>query len=233
MAAFLGRRGDLDKAFSLLEEARKNQPAVEILPCALDALRRYPEKASKERFATVQEWTDSGLKQEANSQQIQLLAAELYDLQGRYPEVVQIYRNLLKDPAANGHQKAIVKNNLAFVLAITSNAPGIAAESLKLTSEAIPVLGPNSDLLDTRALGYLASGDVKKALGDFRDAVMDAPSSPLSASKYFHLAQAEKRANNIENAREALNKAQTLKLDVNRLTPLERQNYKRLADELK
>ena len=53
------------------------------------------------------------------------------------------------------------------------------------------VLGPNSDLLDTRALGYLASGDVKKALEDFRAAVMDAPSSPLSASKYFHLAQAE------------------------------------------
>ena len=36
MAAFLGRRGDLDKAFDLLEEARKNQPAVDILPCALD-----------------------------------------------------------------------------------------------------------------------------------------------------------------------------------------------------
>ena len=173
------------------------------------------------------------MKQEANSQQIQLLAAELYDLEGKYPEVVKIYRDVLSNPAANGHQKAIVKNNLAFVLAITSNAPGIAAESLKLTDDAIRVLGPNSDLLDTRALGYLASGNVKKALDDFRLAVMDAPSSPLSATKYFHLAQAEQRANHIENAREALNKAQELKLDVNRLTPLEKQNYKRLTDELK
>ncbi|MBI3837009.1 MAG: tetratricopeptide repeat protein [Planctomycetia bacterium] len=229
MAAFLGRRGDIEKAFGLLEEARKNQPAVEILPCALDALRRHPDKASKERFASVEEWTDSGLKQEANSQQIQLLAAELYDLEGRYPEVVKIYRDLLNSPGANEHQKAIVKNNLAFVLAITSNAPQTAAESLKLINEAMRVLGPNSDLLDTRALGYLASGDVKKALADLRAAATDSPSS----SKFFHLAEAEKRANNIEKAREALDKAQTLGLDVNRLTPLEKQNYTRLTGELK
>ncbi len=233
MAAFLGRRGDVEKAFGLLEEARKNQPAVEILPCALEALRMHPEKASKERFATVEDWTNSGLKQEANSQQIQLLAAELYDLEGRYPEVVKIYRDLLNNPEANEHQKAVVKNNLAFILAITSNAPGTAAESLKLTNEAMRVLGPNSDLLDTRALGYLAKDDVKNALADLRAAVLDAPLSPLSASKYFHLAEAEQRANNIEKAREALDKAQTSGLDVNKLTPLEKQNYKRLSDELK
>jgi tetratricopeptide (TPR) repeat protein len=228
-AAYLGRRGDLDKAFTLLDEARKSQKLTAILPSALDALRRHPEKASPDRFRALEEWSKSGLKAEPDTAQIKLLQAEMYDLQGRYDDVIRIYRELLGSKEATTQQIAIVKNNLAFNLALTKD-PKNVAEALKLTEEAINVMGPMSDLLDTRALALMAQGKVEQAVADLRSASADAPQS---ASKYFHLAQAEKQANNIDAARTALAQAQQLGVDLNHFTPAEKKSYLQLVDDLK
>jgi predicted Zn-dependent protease len=120
---------------------------------------------------------------------------------------------------------AKVKNNLAFVLAITKeNAP----EALKLIGESISFMGPSSDLLDTRGIVHLNQGDVKQAVADLRKSVGDDP----SMSKYFHLAQAEKEANNLPAAREALAQAKQMGIDPVGMTPLERKGYEQLAAEL-
>jgi cellulose synthase operon protein C len=229
MASFLGRTGDIDGAFALLEEARKNQPMIEILPCALEGLRNHRDQANKERFKTLESWAQSGLEGESNKQQIKLLLAEIYDLQGQYDNVVKVYRELLEDPDANDYQKALVKNNLAFVLAISKDKPGNAAEALKLVEEAIRVLGPTSDLLDTRALAYMALGKTKQAVADLQMAVTDKP----SGSKYFHLALAEKQNSNPEAARTALTKAQELGTEPKQLTSLESKSFQELVDSLK
>jgi len=229
MAAFLGRRGQVDLAFDMLTEARKNQSVAELLPCALEALRRHPEQATKERFKMLEDWALSGVQVEADAQQIKLLMAEMYDLQGRYSEVIQIYRDLLNNKESTAMQLAIVKNNLAFLLAVTKQQPGSGAEALKLISDAMKVMGPTPDLLDTRALAYLAQGNAKLAVADLRSAATDTP----SVAKYFHLAQAEKQANNVEAAREALAQAQELGVDLNRFTPLEKKSYAELVDQLK
>jgi tetratricopeptide (TPR) repeat protein len=229
MASYVGRRGDIDRAFALLEDARKNQPMIEILPCALEALRGHRDKATKERFKMLEEWVEAGLKGEANPQQIKLLLAELYDLQGRYPEVISTYRDLLTDEEANAYQKALVKNNLAFVLAITKESPQALAEALKITDEAIRVLGPTSDLLDTRGLVYMNMAKSKEALADLRTAI----AADASSTKYFHLAMAEKQAGNVEAARTALAKAVEMGIDANQFTPLEKANFEKLTTELK
>ncbi len=90
------------------------------------------------------------------------------------------------------------------------------------------VLGPNSELLDTRALAYLAQGKVEQAAADLRAAVQDRPST----SKYYHLAQVEKRLGNVDAARAALEKAQELHGEHNPFTPLELKGYKQLMNEL-
>ena len=229
MAAFLGRRGQVEKAFELLTEARKNQPVTELLPCALEALRRHPDQATDERYKLLDEWAKSGLQVEADSQQIKLLMAELYDLQGRYGEVIQIYRDLLTNKDSTAMQLAIVKNNLAFLLAVTKQRPESGAEALKLISDAMKVMGPTPDLLDTRALAYLAQGNAKLAVADLRSAAADTP----TVAKFFHLAQAEKQANNVDAAREALAQAQELGVDLNRFNSLEKKSYAELVNELK
>ncbi len=229
LAAFLGRRGQVEKAFDMLSEARKNQPVTELLPCALEALRRHPDQATDERYKMLEEWALSGVQVEADAQQIKLLLAEMYDLQGRYSEVMQIYRELLTNKASSAMQLAIVKNNLAFLLAVTKQSPGSATEALKLISDAMKVMGPTPDLLDTRALAYLAQGNVKLAVADLRSASADTP----TVAKFFHLAQAEKQANNVDAARAALAQAQELGVDLNRFTKVEKQSYAELVDQLK
>ncbi len=228
LAAFLGRAGNIDRAFALLEEARKNQPATEVLPVAMEGLRRHPDKISKERFDIVEGWAKQALESEANSVQIKLLLAEIYDLQGRYPEVISIYRDVLADKKADAFQKALVKNNLAFVLALSKDSPDSGAESLKLAQEAVQMIGPTSDLLDTRALAYLADGKTKEAIADLDIAIADSP----SASKYLHKALAEKTAGNAEKAKEALTKAQESPDEVRRFTPLEQQTLSKLNAQL-
>lgn len=226
MAAFVGRRGDVDKAFVLLEEARKNQPVTEILPVALEALRLHRDKASKEKYELLEAWVQAGLQDEANAQHIKMLLAEIYDLQGRYADVIKTYKEVLANKDITLFQRAQVQNNLAFILALSKEN---AAESLKMTNEAIQVLGPISDLLDTRALAYLAVGKPKEAVADLQTAIADAP----SGGKYFHLALAEQQAGNLEGARAALAKSEELGANVNQLTELEKKSYNQLVAALK
>ncbi|MGD9724643.1 MAG: tetratricopeptide repeat protein [Pirellulales bacterium] len=226
LAAFLGRRGEVDKAFALLDESRGDQSLTDILPVALEGLRRYPKEATPERFKTLEGWVSTGLSTERDPQQVKLILAEAYDLQGRYDDVVKIYREVLAAPETTPRQAAIVKNNLAFVLAVTKQD---LPEALKLIGESINVMGPISDLLDTRGLVYLHQGDVKQAVADLRLSASNQP----TVSKYFHLAQAEKEANNLDAARTAIAQAEQMGADLSRMTPLEQKSYRQLVDELK
>ena len=60
MAAFVGRRGDLDQAFKLLDESRKNQSVAEIVSVGMELLRRNPDQQTAERFKTLEEWGKAG-----------------------------------------------------------------------------------------------------------------------------------------------------------------------------
>jgi tetratricopeptide (TPR) repeat protein len=228
LASFKGRRGDVPGALALLSEARKSQTAHEILSVAFETLRFYPHEVTPERCKMLEEWATSAMETEADKDRIKLLLAELYDLQARYDEVVAIYRGILADPKAGLGHKAIAQNNLAFVLAAVNPTPERAAEALELIDASIRILGPRADLLDTRAVAYLAQGKVDKAADDARIAAADIP----SVAKYYHLAQVEKRLGNTAAARDAMVKAQELRGDHNPFTPAEREGFDKLRQEL-
>ena len=95
-----------------------------------------------------------------------------------------------------------------------------------MSARAINLAGPLSDMLDTRAIVLLAGGAVESAISDLRQATSDAP----SGLKYFHLAHAYLLANDHKAASEALNKAHQEGLTSNKISPLERPNYRKLLD---
>ncbi len=226
LAAYLGRRGEVDKAFAMMEEARKQQKISEVLPVALETLRYNPDQATAERFKLMEDWAAAGLQNEADLPRIKLLMAEIKDLQGKYDDVEKLYREVLAAKETTPAQAALVKNNLAFLLAMTKKD---LPEALKLINESIEVMGPMSDLLDTRGLVYLNQGDLKQAMVDLKLSASDSP----TVSKYLHLALAEKQADNLDAARNAIAQAEELKDNRARLTPLERKSYQQLVDELK
>jgi predicted Zn-dependent protease len=149
-------------------------------------------------------------------------------LEGRYDEVIKIYREMLASGKLNPQLKAIVQNNLAFVLAAINPTPERGAEAQKLIEEAIRVLGPTSDILDTRAIAYLAQGKPDLAAADLKTALVDRPTT----AKYYHLAQVEKQLGNVDAARAAITKAQELHGEHNPFTPAERKAYEQFKPEV-
>src|SRR4029078_2623677 len=99
------------------------------------------------------------------------------------------------------------------------------AEALTLINRAIDLVGPQGELLDTRAVVHLAMKRTELATQDFVEAIRETPTT----SRYlFHLAQAHRLANNPDAARTALQQAKTSGLDLKDLHPLERQRDQHL-----
>ena len=97
-----------------------------------------------------------------------------------------------------------------------------------LVDRAIELSGPLPMLLDTRATARMALGQVDAAIEDLEEATNSGP----SATRYFHLAQAYRKANRPGDAREALREAKALGLDEGSLHPMERKGYHQLLGEL-
>jgi len=106
--------------------------------------------------------------------------------------------------------RAVVLNNLAFLVALAGNEAETGNDPLKLVQEAEHILGPTSDILDTRAVVYTAQGKYDAAIEDLNYAVTADPAAP----KYFHLAVAQLGAGNNSKAIDAWQKAHELTDDV-------------------
>ncbi len=112
--------------------------------------------------------------------------ADLRDFQGRYDEAQQIYEAvLMKNP---NHVTAL--NNLAWLLAVGGQNPRRAVQYMDFAvNQADKLVGPVSELLDTRAVVYLRAGNKREALVDMKKAAeVAANPGPML---YFHLAEAQ------------------------------------------
>ncbi len=98
-----------------------------------------------------------------------------------------------------------------------------------LVKEAIDILGPISDLRDTRAMVHLAMNRPHKAIDDLDAAIAHGGETPF---KFFHKALAELQAGNRVNATEAFEHALELGLEVDQLNALEQQQFNTLVEKL-
>jgi tetratricopeptide (TPR) repeat protein len=218
-ATFLGRQKRLAEALDLCERARQSCPPETLagVSVALVAQAGVNENV-RQRVAG---WLEAAIKDHPTTMSLLLSLAELRNLQGRYPEGESLYRQALDRENDN----LLALNNLAWLLAKT----GRGAEALVLINQAIEAAGPLSQLLDTRAIVYLALNQGGPAVVDLQEAIAQDP----NAAQYFHLAQAHWLAKNRSAAVGALRQAQDQRLKVDDLHPLERPAYDQLRSELK
>jgi tetratricopeptide (TPR) repeat protein len=89
-------------------------------------------------------------------------------------------------------------------------------------------MGPNSEILDTRAVVYISRKQYKEAISDLTLAVTDNP----TASKYFHKAQAHLLAGDNRGAIEAWEKAEELGLNRDAINRMEFDHYEKMKTQI-
>ncbi|HEY1599327.1 MAG TPA: tetratricopeptide repeat protein [Pirellulales bacterium] len=227
LAGFLGRHGSLKDSLDLCQRALESPtiPAEQVIRQALASLRAGHSDATKEDFGRVEGWVTKAIARNNKQLILQLEYAELLDLEGRYAELEEFYEKLLKTAEMSGVQRALVLNNLAYLLAVQNRA----GDSRKFIDEAVQILGPQSDLLDTRALVHLAHGELKQAVEDLNMSVVDQP----TGTKYFHLARAYQMGSNSQSAQDAFKKAiDDYELKMDDLPRLEQSAFRQLSEQL-
>jgi tetratricopeptide (TPR) repeat protein len=182
----------------------------------------HKTQATDAEYNRVESWLRAAQTRNPQSIPLRLHLADLYDLRGRYAEAEEAYRQVIKQDPLN----VVALNNLAWLTVLRS---GNGDAALPLISNAIDAFGPRAELLDTRAVVYLAQNQTDKAIADLEQAVnLDTPTGP----RYFHMARAHKKAHNTQAAAQAFRKAKELGLKRAALHPVERLAFGAEFDEL-
>jgi hypothetical protein len=208
----------------LLDQQRAAKPAMAI-QVALNSLRHHRGNIPAKYLDQVGGWLDAVTRQVPDSKLLMSQRATLEDLRENTDEVVRWYRRYLNRTDINPGERALMSNNLAYVLALQ----GEGEESQKLVDSAIEVMGPSSDLLDTRAVVQLARREPQKAIETLESALA---AGSETASKLVHLAEAHHMAGNQRAARDALARARKLGIDRKDFSKSEWGKYQQLAKEL-
>ena len=226
LAQFLGEHGDVGEALETLEKGVKEHSGAWtwIIRNAIQILRDRRHEVGDQYDGRVESWLKNALRKNPNSRILTLRMAELRDVQAQYPEVLSLYRQLLERKDLVGSERAIVLNNLAFILAVKRQDLSEANDHI---SEAINLFGPVADLLDTRAMVRMANQDFKAAVNDLNLALDDGPTN----TRYFHLALAYEGDKKLNLARENFRRAQEMGLTVDSVTDLERKSFRRMMQK--
>jgi tetratricopeptide (TPR) repeat protein len=225
LAEMLGRRGAVAEGLDQCDLARKSLPIARVMPTALAILNAAKERASREDFRRVESWFHAP-GNDATAKATILQLANLLDLQGRFPELIRLYQDFLARTDVGERERAVVYNNLVYLLATQKKDTHTALEMIQ---QAIAVLGPSPQLRDTRGLALLANGQNREAVAEFRQVVADQP----TGLNYFHLALALAAANDLSAAEQALRLAsKNHKFTIDHVPALERDSYQTLVARL-
>jgi Tfp pilus assembly protein PilF len=226
LAAFYARRGKVDAALNLIDQNRKSVSTPMLLQIAMIALRQNITPPTSAQIERVEQWFDRAVREDPDSWMLQLQLADFRDFQRRFDETEKLYRALLSRSDLPPNQRALVLNNLAFLLAMQGRNRD---EAIQLIDQAVNSFGPQSDMLDTRGVVYLSKGDVSQALADLSDSVIATEPKPI---QFIHLAMAQAKAKDETGARKSLERAKELKFNADDLSPLEKSQYQALLKQL-
>ena len=217
---FLARRGRTKEALKLCDAAWSPTTAGDVANAYIQtlAVAKTLDKDDMNRIATRFE---TQIKAHPDNLALLLHLANLRTFQGQYSEAEAIFKSL----ADRQKGSAVPLNNLAWLYALEK---GQENKALPLITKAIEIQGEAPNVLDTRALAYIALGRGDDAIHDMENAIVRSP----VANKYFHLARAYLIAGRREDAIQALQKAMELGLTEADIHPLERPAFNNLVTDL-
>lgn len=227
LAMFLGLHRSVDQCFEQLNKLHTQETAGKVLEVGAAVVRKRREEVGDKYDAQIDQWFDRALRENPGSISLLMAQADFRDTQQRYDEAAAILEKLLGRKDLKGLRRAVVLNNLSYLVALSGAQSG-QIEPLKLVEEAKDILGPTSDILDTRAVVQIAKGNFQAAASDLELAVTDQP----TPSKYFHKVLAHLGMNENKLAIEAWDKAEALGLKRDSLNPLEYKRYEETKQKI-
>ena len=189
-AGFLGRRDRPGEALDLCERAWAGGRPEAVARASVGVLDA--PSASGAEIARVGLRLERALDAQPDAAPLLVALASVRERQGRFAEAEALDRQAI---ARNGRD-GVALNNLAWLMALRN---GDHAAALGLIDRAIDLLGPDPELLDTRAVVRLAAGRDDRAADDLNEAVAASP----SATKYYHLALVRLRGGTKDQALDA------------------------------
>jgi tetratricopeptide (TPR) repeat protein len=215
LADFLARQNRVGEGLAICTDALpRNDPSV-VARVAVAVVRVGEPTAA--HFALAEQIIARAAQANPGAPDIRVSLADLRDAQGRYDDAKAMYREILRSHPNN----ELAMNNLAWLLALHE---GNKDEALRLIDQAIRLRGPDGNLLDTRGVIELTTGNPRQAVEDLTKAIAE----EASRERYFHLAQAQMKAGNAVEARQLMRKANNLGLTRNELHRLEWEGYKEM-----
>jgi tetratricopeptide (TPR) repeat protein len=210
--------GDVDEGLTLLEglfDAKMD----DVTQIAVEVLRKRRSEAPEKLDAEVTRIVQQALRDDPESARRLVFQAEMLEVQGKFDESIAAYKKLLARDDVPDLVRATALNNLAFILALQSEKADDVELALRSVNEAIEIIGPISDILDTRALVYLAGDQFAEAAADMKLSVKVNP----TPSKFYHLAVAELGAGNQQAAVAAWERAEADGIGPEKVSELERE----------
>ena len=206
-AASLGKRGRSAEATALVEKVRGRVAPIQLTSTLVAILSSARDEDAVDGIVRL---VESLSRESGDAPDFAIREGVVASLAGRTDRAKQIFTDLLAPGRLEGELKGLAQANLAFLLA----KPATAEEASKLIDEAIAALGPQPDLLDTRAVIRHARGQTPLALADMADVILQP-----TAQHSLHLAVIRADAGDLAGARTAFEEALALGLDDERLIP--------------
>lgn len=215
-ARSLAGRHRIDEATDLLERVRGRAAPADLLVSLADVLSHTRDDAAANRLVDLAE----SLKPAAGGAVgMEALGAVVAMRAGRTDEARGALVALLGSGRLEGALQGAAEANLAALLAV----PATADEAALLIDRAIERLGPQTRLLDTRAMVRLARGQRELALEDVNEALLEP-----TAVGHLHRATILDEVGDVDGSRESFERARAMGLESDRLLPSDAERFDRL-----
>ena len=224
LARFLAYHGDCDQALDLLKRLYPDQTdKVVQLANRMITVRR--DEFGDKYDEPVNRLLNAALREDPDSVARQLARAEAYETQGKHDESIAAYDQLLQRDDLPTQIRAAAMNNLGFQLGLLKRR---VDEAEQLIEEAMKTFGPVADMLDTRAIVFIAQEKYDLAIEDMKLA-LSVSEDPV---KYYHLAKACILSGDGQAAGKAWEKAQELDFEKKMLPELEKATFKQIRQQI-
>ena len=227
LAEFIGIHQEIEQCFDLLDQVYTPEAAPAVVQTAIKVVRAREQDAGRQFDDKIRGWLDTALRRDPESIPLLMQQAEFNDIRQNYNEAADGYNRLLIRHDLRGRGRAIVLNNLSYLLALQGGAAK-QKTAMRLVREAVEILGPSPDILDTRAVVFIANQQFEDAIEDLKLSVTDNP----TAAKYFHKTIAHLGAGQKNDAIKAWEEAEKLGLTRDNISRMERKQFDEVKSQI-